>query len=252
MTQSEFDHPDFLARLRRGDATAYQRLIRRFHGSLVGTAAAIIGSRAQAEEVVQDSWIAVMTGVDKFEGRSSLSSWLFAIVMNRARTRVARESRTVGLTIMSGSDGEERAVPRERFTPDGHWAEPPKLWDELDPERVIGGRQLWDHVQAAIEQLPAGQKAVIILRDIEQRTAEEACALLNITSENQRVLLHRARGRVRRTIESLIGGTAASAPARPAPTAPAGPTAAIRRAGETVRAMLRRWLAPLRPCWSEA
>ena len=239
MAETEFDHPDFLAKLRDGDQGAYSRLIRRFHGSLVGTASAIIGSRAQAEEVVQDAWLAVFAGIGRFEGRSSLSSWLFAIVMNRARTRIGRESRLVALPALDGADAAERAVPMERFTPNGHWAEPPRLWDEIDPERMISGRQLWQHVQDAIEILPAGQKAVIILRDIEARTAEEACELLAITPENQRVLLHRARGRVRRAIELLTDGPAAP---KAAATAAGRRTATLppRRGGVMERVLV--WL----------
>jgi RNA polymerase sigma-70 factor (ECF subfamily) len=216
----DFDRPEFIALLRQGDAAAYRRLIRRFHGSLVGVANGIIGSRAQAEEVVQDAWLAVLAGVGGFEGRSSLASWLFAIVLNRARTRASREGRTVALPMLEGGEGQERAVPIERFKPDGHWAEPPRLWDELDPERQVAGRQLWQHVQEAVERLPAGQKAVIILRDMEARSAEEACALLGISAENQRVLLHRARGRVRRAIELLLDGAPAAAAARSAAPAP--------------------------------
>jgi RNA polymerase sigma-70 factor (ECF subfamily) len=206
----EFDDPAFLARLRQGDQRAYQRLIRRFHGSLVGVAGAIIGSHAQGEEVVQDAWLAVHAGIGRFEGRSSLITWVFSIVLNRARTRASREARTVGLPDMaaSGADGGEpgeRAVPLSAFQPDGHWVEAPRLWDEVSPERIVGGRQLWDHVLQAIERLPAAQRAVLILRDIEQCEAEEACALLEISAENQRVLLHRARGRIRATIDSLVG-----------------------------------------------
>ncbi len=199
---AEFDAPEFLAQLRAGDDKAYRRLIRRYHASLVGVAAGIIGSRAQAEEVVQDSWLAVFRSVERFEGRSSLAGWIFTIVMNRARTRITSEGRTVALP---GLDGVERAVDGSNFQADGHWVEIPALWDVLDPERVIGGRQLWEHVQAAIEKLPAAQKAAIILRDIENRTAEEACMLLGVSSENQRVLLHRARGRVRAAIDRVAG-----------------------------------------------
>lgn len=200
---SEFESTDFLALLRAGDEVAYRRLIRRYHNSLVGVAQGIIGSRAQAEEVVQDSWLAVFRHVGRFEGRSSLAGWIFTIVMNRARTRITSEGRTVALP---GLDGVERAVDDSNFKADGHWIELPALWDVLDPERVIGGQQLWAHVLVAIERLPAGQKAVIILRDIENRSAEEACALLGVSSENQRVLLHRARGRVRAAIDGLVGG----------------------------------------------
>ena len=210
MAQSEFDDPAFLALLRQGDQGAYKALIRRFHTSMTNVAASIIGSRAQAEEVVQDAWLAVFSSIGRFEGRSSLTTWLFSIVTNRARTRIGREGRTVGLpAILDGSQPGERAVPLSSFQPDGHWVEAPRLWDEIDPERIVGGRQLWDHVQSVIERLPAGQKAVILLRDMEGRDAEETCALLGITSENQRVLLHRARGRIRAAVDRLTGPTAA-------------------------------------------
>lgn len=211
MRQTEFDRPEFLARLRQGEERAYRLLIRRFHSSFIGVAAAIIGSRAQAEEVVQDAWLAVFAGIGGFEGRSSLITWIFSIVLNRARTRASREGRLVGLpALLEGTDPTGRAVDVGEFKPDGHWREAPRLWDELDPERIVGGRQIWDHVMEAIEKLPAGQRAVIILRDMEGCEAEEACSLLGISAENQRVLLHRARGRIRQTIDTI---TAAPRPA---------------------------------------
>ena len=232
MSQTEFDEPEFLARLRRGEEQAYRSLIRRFHASLIGVAASIIGSRAQAEEVVQDAWLAVFAGIDRFEGRSSLATWVFSIVLNRARTRAGREGRLVGLpSLMEGTEPGGRAVDVAEFRPDGHWREVPRLWDELSPERIVGGRQLWDHVTDAIERLPAGQRAVIILRDMEGRDAEEACALLDITAENQRVLLHRARGRIRQAIDALVGGPrAVAAPATVRRSAPSGTTALGRLA----------------------
>jgi RNA polymerase sigma-70 factor (ECF subfamily) len=226
MRDPEFNEPEFLARLRSGDPDAYRRLIRRLHGSLVGTASAIIGSRAQAEEVVQDAWLAVFSHIGRFEGRSSLFSWVFTIVLNRARTRATREGRLVALS--DEAQGSERAVGADRFDGSGHWREMPQLWDELDPERVIGGRQLWLHVQEAIERLPPGQKAVIILRDIEGEEAETACALLGITPENQRVLLHRARGRIRAAIDALMAQTT-PAVARPKPVAVAPPRRPVAR-----------------------
>lgn len=237
MEDSDFDSPDFLDRLRRGEDTAYRRLVRRYHGVLVGVASSVIGSRAQAEEVVQDSWIAVYNNIKGFEGRSSLASWLYTIVLNRARTRIGREARTVGLpAILDGSQGEERAVPTAAFTSNGHWEESPRLWDVLDPERVVSGRQLWDHVQEAIENLPADQKAVILLRDMEDCSSEEICALLQITPENQRVMLHRARGRIRAAIDRVTApgpplGTPAPAPTRRRP--PAGMAFTI--AGQWIR-----------------
>jgi len=217
MRQTEFDEPEFLARLRRGDEQAYRSLIRRLHGSLIGLATSIIGSRAQAEEVVQDAWLAVFSGIDAFEGRSSLVTWVFSIVLNRARTRATREGRLVGLpALMEGTPPGGRAVDASEFKPDGHWIEAPRLWDEISPERIVGGRQLWDHVLEAIERLPAGQRAVIILRDMEGCDAEEACTLLGITAENQRVLLHRARGRIRQAIDAVTGDARTAAVAAPA------------------------------------
>lgn len=216
MRLTEFDQPEFLAKLRLGDEQAYRRLIRRFHGSLIGVAASIIGSRAQAEEVVQDAWLAVFSGIGSFEGRSSVVTWLFSIVLNRARTRASREGRLVGLpALMEGTSPGGRAVDASAFKPDGHWIDAPRLWDELDPERIIGGRQLWDHVMEAIERLPSGQRAVITLRDMEGCEAEDVCALLEISPENQRVLLHRARGRVRSAIDGMAGDARAATAAAP-------------------------------------
>ncbi len=236
MADAEFDSPAFLALLRQGDEGAYRRLIRRYHGSLVGVASTIIGSRAQAEEVVQDGWLAVFGAVSRFEGRSTLAAWIFTIVLNRARSRARQEGRLVALP--EGLAGGERGVPEGDFLPDGHWREVPALWDELDPERVVGGRQLWDHVQQVIEQLPAGQRAVVILRDMEGASAEEACALLSLSPENQRVLLHRARNRIRRAIDTLVGG--AREPVLPRAT---------RRAGQTLKSALFMSLTVFRGRW---
>jgi RNA polymerase sigma-70 factor (ECF subfamily) len=241
MRTADFDDPAVLARLRAGEDGAYRQLIRRFHASLVSVANSIIGSRAQAEEVVQDAWLAVFSGIGRFEGRSSVVTWLFSIVLNRARTRASREGRLVGLpALMTGTEPGGRAVPLSAFKPDGHWAEVPRLWDEIDPERIVGGRQLWDHVQAVIEKLPAGQRAVIILRDMESGSAEEACELLGISAENQRVLLHRARGRIRQAIDVLTGAAAQRvAAARPAPARRRTPPSLTRLVG-ALQAVCRR------------
>ena len=138
------------------------------------------------------------------------------------------------------------------FQPDGHWIEAPRLWDELDPERVVAGRQLWAHVQEAIERLPAGQRAVIILRDMEGREAEEACALLGISAENQRVLLHRARGRIRKTIDALVAGTRPPRRARAAPARAAQRRRGVVRPGAVDRlvAWARAWAAAGLAAWA--
>ena len=252
MRNNEFDDPGFLARLRGGDHAAFRTLIRRFHLSLIGVAAAIIGSRAQAEEVVQDAWLAVFSGIDRFEGRSSLITWVFSIVLNRARTRARREGRLVALPAVldgnSSEPGDRRAIPVSEFQPDGHWCDAPRWWDELDPERIIAGRQLWDHVQEVMECLPAGQRAVIILRDVESRSADEACALLAISAENQRVLLHRARGRVRRAIDQLLAAEGKAAHSG-APTPAVRPRQAAAPAATPVvrlRSLLRTWMMTAR------
>ncbi len=191
---------------------------------------------------MQDAWLAVFNGIGRFEGRSSLATWLFAIVLNRARSRAQREKRLVALPT-EADHTNERAVPLSAFKPDGHWIDAPRLWEEIDPERVVGGRQLWQIVQSEIDRLPAGQRAVIVLRDIEGQTAEEACTLLNITSENQRVLLHRARSRIRLTIDELIVPKAvADRPDRPLPAA--GPHARPGVRERSVRFVRQRlkWL----------
>lgn len=204
MRDADFETPEFLAALRRGEGAAFRRLIRRYHAPLVAMAGGVLGSRALAEEAVQDSWLAVHGAIGRFEGRSTLASWIFTIVLNRARGRARHEGRTVGLA--EGLAGGRRAVPDSAFLEDGHWREVPALWDELDPERVVGGRQLWAIVQDAIGRLPASQRAVIVLRDLEGGSAEEACALFGLSAENQRVLLHRARNAVRAAIDTAVGG----------------------------------------------
>ncbi len=222
MRTSEFDEPDFLGRLREGEHNAYRQLIRRMHGSLVRVAASIIGSRAQAEEVVQETWLAVYSGIGRFEGRSSLAAWLFSIAINRARTRINRERRTVGLPgLLDDGLSAPCTVDPAAFTPAGRWIAAPQAWDDLNPERIVGGRQLWKHVGAAIEALPPGQRAVIVLRDQEGKAPAEICELLSISPENQRVLLHRARASIRKTVNALMD----QSPARRA----AGPATAERR-----------------------
>ncbi len=253
MRPSEFDDPAFLDRLRGGDPAAYRSLIRRFHRSLTSVAASVIGSHAQAEEVVQDAWLAVFSGIGRFEGRSSVVTWLFTIVLNRARSRASRERRLVALPSgLDGAEPGERGVPLSAFRPDGHWIEAPRLWDDVNPERIVGGRQLWDLVQEFIETLAHGQRAVLVLRDIEGCTAEEACELLKITAENQRVLLHRARSRVREAIDAATAGTlpaAAATSVRP-PSGRAsrrrlvGWLTELARVAVRVRSVGRSWVHP--------
>lgn len=189
-----------LSLLREGDPAAMHALVRRHQGPLVALAESITGSRALAEDVVQDTWIAVFGGLAGFDGRSRLSTWIVAIVINKARTVVRREGRFVSFA----EDGDTGpAVSPDRFSADGHWSDAPARVDGLDPERIYAGRELWRHVSVAVDALPPGQRAVLILRDVQGLAADEACAVLAISPENQRVLLHRARARVRSAVEAL-------------------------------------------------
>jgi RNA polymerase sigma-70 factor (ECF subfamily) len=192
-----------LALLRAGDEKAFRKLIDRHHGSMVGLAQTIVKSRALAEDVAQDTWIAVFNNIASFDGRSALSTWIIGILLNRAKTCAKREARYTAFAEERGSEDEEPAVAQDRFAADGHWSDPPVSFDGMTPERICAGRQLWQHVAEAIEHLPPAQKAVIIMRDVEGRDADETCAALELTVEHQRVLLHRARNSVRNLMENL-------------------------------------------------
>ena len=191
------DDSELLARLRAGDEAAFAVLVDRYHGPMLRLAATFVPSRAVAEEVVQDTWLGVFRGVDRFEGRSSLKTWLFRILLNRARTTGRRERRTVPLD-------DESAVDRARFDADGHWSTPPVAWtDEIENRLDAAG--LTERIHAAIDALPAGQREVVVLRDVDGLSSEDVCDLLDITDGNQRVLLHRGRARIRRVLEQQVG-----------------------------------------------
>jgi RNA polymerase sigma-70 factor, ECF subfamily len=163
-----------------------------------------------AEEVVQDAWLGVLGQLDRFEGRSSLRTWVLRIVANRAKTRAVRERRTVPFSALTGGDPEadEPAVDPDRFLPAGHrwaghWASPPVSWREV-PEDLLLSRETMAEVERAVSTLPAAQRAVLILRDVDGLSAAEACQLLGLTEGNQRVLLHRGRSKVRATLEHYL------------------------------------------------
>jgi len=185
---------DFLFRLRSGDEQAFVGLVRRYHEPMLRLAASFVPSRAIAEEVVQDTWLAVLRGLEGFEGRSSLKTWLFRILVNQARTTGSREHRSVPVA------DPEPAVDPTRFDPFGGWADPPELWIEAAERRMKAGK-LADRIRAWMNELPARQREVVILRDIEQMSSEEVCAVLAISEVNQRVLLHRGRSRLRQQFE---------------------------------------------------
>jgi RNA polymerase sigma-70 factor, ECF subfamily len=185
---------ELVLRLRSGDERAFVSLVGRYHEPMLRLAVSFVPSRAVAEEVVQDTWLALLRGLDGFEGRSSLKTWLFRILVNRARTTGARENRSVPVA------DPEPAVDPSRFDASGGWADPPEHWIEAAEGRMEAGK-LADRIRACIDELPARQREVVILRDVEEMSSEEVCAVLAISEVNQRVLLHRGRSRLRQLFE---------------------------------------------------
>ena len=203
-----------LERLRQGDEAAFASLVDRHHGSLLRLAMAYVSDHSIAEEVVQETWIGVLEGLDRFEGRSSLKTWIFRILTNKAKTRGVRESRHVSFSPLAASEEnpEEPAVDPTRFQTTGHWAgywvSYPQPWDENTPEKLLLSQEGTTFLEQAIEALPPKLRQIIVMRDVEGLSSEEACNILRVSETNQRVLLHRARSRVRQAIEKYLEGGA--------------------------------------------
>lgn len=191
-------------RLKAGDAAAFRGLVRAQHSRLVRLATALTHSRATAEEVVQDAWIVVIENIDKYEGRSPLASWITGIVANKSRTRAQRDGRMTSFEAMAAEEGEGPALAPEKFAADGHWADGVAAWETITPERISGDRQLLDKVSAALDRLPPAQRAVVMLRDVEGLEPAEICRQLGISEGNLRVLLHRARNRLREAADEQL------------------------------------------------
>jgi RNA polymerase sigma-70 factor (ECF subfamily) len=188
-----------VARLRAGDEQAFVQLVARHHTAMVRIACSFVSSTAVAEEVVQDTWLGVLRGIDGFAGRSSFRTWLLRILVNRARSTGVREHRSVAV----GDAGP--AVDRSRFDASGAWASPPQHWVEDSDERLLA-EGLADQIQAALGELPARQREVVVLRDVDGLSGPEVCDVLEISEANQRVLLHRGRSHLRQALESELGG----------------------------------------------
>ena len=186
---------DLLERLRAGDEQAFVALVGRHHSSMLRVARAFVPNSAVAEEVVQDTWVAVLRSIGQFEGRSSLKTWLYRVLINRARSSGVKERRSVP------TDDPERAVDPSRFDGAGNWASPPAHWVEEADDRLQAG-SLAGHLRKALDELPPLQREVVTLRDVEGLNSSEVCTLLNITEGNQRVLLHRGRSRLRQALET--------------------------------------------------
>ncbi len=194
--------------LRAGDERAFERLVAEYHASMLRLALSFVRNRAVAEEVVQETWLGVLNGLDRFEGRSSLKTWIFRILTNRAKTRGEREGRTVPFSSLAEPGEEGPSVEPERFSgPDhrwaGHWAAYPERWETV-PERKLLSSEARTRIDDAIAGLPPSQRAVITLRDVTGLTSEEVCNVLELSETNQRVLLHRARSKVRAVLEDYF------------------------------------------------
>ena len=206
------DEQQLIAALRRGDEAAFMELVERYQPAMLRVARMYIADRALAEDVVQEAWLGILRGLPTFAGRSSLKTWIFRIVANRAKTRATREKRAVPFSALSDADdGGEPSVDPARFLPPGHqwqgeWQAPPQSWESIPESRLISA-ETREHIQAAIAALPPNQRAVIALRDIEGWSSDEVCNILEIGETNQRVLLHRARAKVRSALERYLKET---------------------------------------------
>lgn len=213
------DDAKLVEALRRGDEDAFRRLIDEQGPSLLRVAMSYVASRAAAEEVVQETWVGVLKGLDGFEGRSSLRTWIFRILSNTAKTRAARDSRSTPFSSLAARDqrSSEPVVDPDRFLPAdhedaGHWALPPRRWET--PEQGLLSSEVRDVVLKAIDALPAAQRVVITMRDIEGCPAGEVCEALDISDGNQRVLLHRGRSKVRAELERYFDDAEGTPPKR--------------------------------------
>jgi RNA polymerase sigma-70 factor, ECF subfamily len=207
VTQAGPAEGELLDALRAGDEEAFAALVREYHPSLVRVARMYVSTLASAEEVVQETWLGVLNGIDRFEGRSSLRTWIFRILTNIAKTRAQRDGRTLPFSALQDpARVPEAAVEADRFLDTehprwpGHWASHPTEWPE---ERLLAA-ETREKLAEAIEALPATQRAVISLRDIEGWSSDEVRNALDLSETNQRVLLHRARSKVRRALESHL------------------------------------------------
>jgi RNA polymerase sigma-70 factor (ECF subfamily) len=198
------DDSALLARLRAGDEAAFREIVVAMHRGLMRVAQACVSSEAAAEEVVQETWLAVVAQLDRFEERSSLRTWIGTILVNRARTRGVRDKRSVPFSALAKDETEP--VEPERFNAMGFWKTPPVRWDDA-PEELVLRKEARTAVEAELRTLPEAQRTVVTLRDLEGWSSEEVCNVLGITETNQRVLLHRGRQRMRAALERYHAGT---------------------------------------------
>ena len=203
-----------VAALRNGDEGAFAALIDMYHASMVRVAMIYTGDRAQAEDVAQETWIAVLKGIGRFEGRSALKTWIFSILANRAKTKSQRERRSITFSDLShaGDDANEfePTVDPTCFADDGWWRDEthPHSWADAheSPDVAYLSAEMRARAQQAIDALPPNQRQVITFRDVEGWSSQEVCNILGVSESNQRVLLHRARAKVRQMLDTYING----------------------------------------------
>jgi RNA polymerase sigma-70 factor (ECF subfamily) len=203
------DETQFIAALRAGEEPAFVELIDRYHAGMVRLACVFVRDAAIAEEVVQEAWLGILRGLDRFEARSSLKRWISSILIKGAKTRAIRERRTIPFSALTGGTALESFAPSvetERLRRDdaerwrGGWVSFPDDWNKAPDEQVLS-QETQNHIHACIDALPDNQRDVVLLRDVHGLTADETCSLLRISEVNQRVLLHRGRAKVRRALE---------------------------------------------------
>lgn len=178
-------------------------LVARHHGRLLRLARMFVSTEASAEEVVQDTWVAVLDRLDTFEERASLVTWISRILVNRAKTKGVREARMTPFSAIEDAHGDdaEAVVDPDRFNDKGRWSHPPARWDDETPERLVANHEAMAVLEEELRQLPERQRIIVVLRDTLGWTAEEVCNVLELNETNQRVLLHRARSRLRMRLE---------------------------------------------------
>jgi RNA polymerase sigma-70 factor (ECF subfamily) len=189
------DDVELVDRLRAGDESAFVVLVGLYQPRMLRLAEATVGSRAVAEEVTQDTWLAVLRGVERFEGRSSLKTWLFHILLNRARTAATREQR---------AGRPDEAIIEDRFDKSGAWAAPPEPWTDRVDDRLVA-EHLATRVQKLLPELPDSQRQAVMLRDVEGLPPGEVAGIIGVSDANQRVLLHRGRARLRQLLAADMG-----------------------------------------------
>lgn len=201
MTEAALDSPATLDRLKSGDHQAFADLVRRYHRHFLVVARSIIGE-SLADEIVQEAWVSIFTALPQFEERSSLKSWMYTIVSNEAKSRLRKEARQISLEELDPAGDEY--LGGDRFDSSGRWAKPPQQWNAASPESLLEEEELRRCIERTMELLPTTQKAVFLLRDVEQQKLPDICNILNLRDANARVLLHRARLKLMQVIDRYL------------------------------------------------